>query len=274
VKFPAEIAECDENEGLNFLSDRRVSTGNFISSDLLQHQWRRASFRFEEGIRCCAAISLAENIGARRRCGLPCAIGDRRLQGFTRPLGSEKIRRCGGGKNLPQRTTSLAENHIQVVIDLTHADPNNVNQRAEQAAIRDLGLQGLRFPMNGNGTGEVAQVAGAVAALAKAEHEGKPALVHCAAGAQRTGCVVATYRLLVKGDSPSDVLKEMEQYGWRPDHDQVMLTFLNDHLPDFAERLVELGTLSEKPKTIPMLTDSSKRSDPSKIASATDKVVK
>ena len=169
---------------------------------------------------------------------------------------------------------TLAKNHIQVVIDLTHADPNNVNQRAEQAAIRDLGLQGLRFPMNGNGTGEVEQVAGAVAALAKAELEGKPALVHCAAGAQRTGCVVATYRLLVKGDSPSDVLKEMEQYGWRPDHDQVMLTFLNDHLPDFAERLVELGTLSEKPKTIPMLTESSKRSDPSKIASATDKVVK
>lgn len=169
---------------------------------------------------------------------------------------------------------TLAKNRIQVVVDLTHDDPDNINQRAEQAAIRDLGLQGLRFPMNGNGTGEIEQVAGAVAALAKAEHEGKPVLVHCAAGAQRTGCVVATYRLLVKGDSPTDVLKEMEQYGWRPDHDQVMLTFLDDHLPDFADRLVELGTLSEKPQTIPVLSASSKRSAPSKIAASNDKVVK
>ena len=184
-----------------------------------------------------------------------------------------KIYRSGQLHRALVRET-LAKNHIQVVIDLTHDDPSNMNQRAEQAAIRDLGLQGLRFPMNGNGTGEIEQVAGAVAALAKAEHEGKPVLVHCAAGAQRTGCVIATYRLLVKGDSPSDVLTEMEQYGWRPDHDQVMLNFLNDHLPDFANRLVDLGTLSERPRAIPSLTGSSKSSNPPKVATATDKIVK
>ncbi len=184
-----------------------------------------------------------------------------------------KIYRSGQLHRALVRET-LAKNHIQVVIDLTHDDPHNINQQAEQAAIHDLGLQGLRFPMNGNGTGEIEQVAGAVAALAKAEHDGKPALVHCAAGAQRTGCVVATYRLLVKGDSPSDVLAEMEQYGWRPNHDQVMLTFLNEHLPDFAERLVKHGTLSEKPRTIPVLTSALKNSNPSKIATSADKTLK
>jgi protein tyrosine phosphatase (PTP) superfamily phosphohydrolase (DUF442 family) len=153
-------------------------------------------------------------------------------------------------------------------------DPHNINQQAEQTAIRELGLQGLRFPMNGNGTGEIEQVAKAVAALAAAEHDGKPALVHCAAGAQRTGCVVATYRLLVKQDSPTDVLTEMEQYGWRPDHDQVMLNFLNDHLPDFAARLVQLGTLSEMPPSIPVLAATSKTANTSQVATATSKTLK
>lgn len=168
-----------------------------------------------------------------------------------------KIYRSGQLHRALVRDT-LAKNHIQVIIDLTHDDLSNVDQQAEQAAIRELGLQGFRFPMYGNGTGEVDQVAGAVAALAKAVHDGKPALVHCAAGAQRTGCVVATYRLLVKGDSPQDVLAELERYGWKPDHDQVLLNFLNERLPDFAEKLVQLGTLPEKPHSIPVLSSDSK----------------
>lgn len=167
---------------------------------------------------------------------------------------------------------TLAKNHIQVIIDLTHDDHSNVHQQAEQAAIRELGLQGLRFPMSGNGTGKVDQVAGAVAALAKAERDGKPVLVHCAAGAQRTGCVVATYRLLVKGDSPQDVLAEMERYGWRPDHDQVLLNFLNERLPDFADRLVQLGTLPEKPHSIPVLSADSKTVNPApRVATSANK---
>jgi protein tyrosine/serine phosphatase len=184
-----------------------------------------------------------------------------------------KIYRSGQLHRALVRET-LTHNHIQVVIDLTHDDPHNINQQAEQTAIRELGLQGLRFPMNGNGTGEIEQVAKAVAALAAAEHDGKPALVHCAAGAQRTGCVVATYRLLVKQDSPTDVLTEMEQYGWRPDHDQVMLNFLNDHLPDFAARLVQLGTLSEMPPSIPVLAATSKTANTSQVATATSKTLK
>ena len=164
-----------------------------------------------------------------------------------------KIYRSGQLHHALVRET-LVKNHIQVVIDLTHEDPSNVNQQTEQAAIRDLGLQGLRFPMDGNGTGTVDRVAGAVAALAKAEHDGKPALVHCAAGAQRTGTVVATYRLLVKGDSPRDVLTELQHYGWQPGNDHARLNFLNDHMPEFAECLVQLGTLSEKPPSIPVLS--------------------
>ena len=146
---------------------------------------------------------------------------------------------------------TLARHHIAVVIDLTHADPENLDQQAEQAAIRELGLRGERFPMNGNGTGDLDHVARAVATLTAARDAGQPALVHCAAGAQRTGCVIATYRLLVKGDAPQDVLAELEQYGWRPNHDRALLDFLNDHLRDLAERLVQLGTLPKMPESIP-----------------------
>ncbi len=227
-----------------------------------QHRWLRISVLIV-AVACLAPLGIDGFKDLRDRL-VPKNLG---------VVEAGKIFRSGQLHRALVRET-LTKNHVQVVIDLTHDDPENMNQQAEQAAIRDLGLEGLRFPMNGNGTGEIDQVAGAVAALTTAEHEGKPVLVHCAAGAQRTGCVVATYRLLVKGDSPSDVLTEMEQYGWRPDHDHVMLNFLNDHLPDFADRLVELGTLSEKPRTIPVLTASSKRSNQSKVAAVTDKAVK
>ena len=154
---------------------------------------------------------------------------------------------------------TLASHHIAVVIDLTHADPGNLDQQAEQAAIRELGLRGERFPMNGNGTGDLDDVARAVATLAAARDAGQPALVHCAAGAQRTGCVIATYRLLVKGDTPHEVLAELQRYGWRPTHDRVLLDFLNEHLRDLAERLVRLGALPKVPESIPRLSQIGSR---------------
>jgi protein tyrosine/serine phosphatase len=43
-----------------------------------------------------------------------------------------------------------------------------------------------------------------------------PVFVHCQKGADRTGCVVAVYRVVEQGWSMEDAVKEMHQFGFHP----------------------------------------------------------
>ena len=72
----------------------------------------------------------------------------------------------------------------------------------------------------------------ALAAIARAQDNGRGVLVHCHAGSQRTGGVVACYRMLFEGWSFDRALEEMEHYGWRPDRDAVLREYLERHLPE------------------------------------------
>ena len=78
----------------------------------------------------------------------------------------------------------LTKYNIRVIIDLTSADPNDPDKQAEKQAAAELNIKVLRFPMNGNGTGDVNYYANAVVAIANAEKQNLPVLVHCAAGAK------------------------------------------------------------------------------------------
>ena len=148
---------------------------------------------------------------------------------------------------------TLEEHRIRVIVDLTGENPLAADEAAENAAIRELGITQRRFPMNGNGTGDLDRVAGAVAALADAKEQGKPVLVHCNAGAQRTSSVVALYRLLMRGPSPGDVLDELRHYCRGPDERRVLIDFVNASAPEVAERLVRLGVLKQAPQPPPRL---------------------
>jgi hypothetical protein len=147
----------------------------------------------------------------------------------------------------------LRKNGIEVVIDLTHWKPHDPHRQAEQLAIQELNITAHRFPLRGDGTGDPAVVAHAVATLAASRNAGNITLVHCAAGSQRTGTVIAVHRLLVRGDSAPKVLAELKDFGWHPSRDRKMFEFLTAQLPDFAERLVRLGTLPRVPQPMPAL---------------------
>ena len=92
----------------------------------------------------------------------------------------------------------IEKHNIKMIVDLTLPKTDDRDQDAERAAAEANGAEILRYPMGGNGIGTIDNYAGAVAAIDRAVKEGKPVLVHCAAGAQRTGGVIATYRLLVE----------------------------------------------------------------------------
>jgi uncharacterized protein (TIGR01244 family) len=85
----------------------------------------------------------------------------------------------------------LAQLGIRTVVDLR--DIGEHSQAAEQKVVTDLGMRYVSIPMHGMSTPNDDQVA-AVQALFNDTTSG-PVFVHCKRGADRTGMVVAVYRI-------------------------------------------------------------------------------
>ena len=147
----------------------------------------------------------------------------------------------------------LTKYNIRVIIDLSSADPNNHDKQAEKQVAAELNIKVLRFSMSGNGTGDVNDYASAVAAIVNAEKQNLPVLVHCAAGAQRTGGVIAAYRLLVQKMDPNIVEDEIEKYGCDIDNKPVLRSYLNDNMAKLAMLLKQAGVINEIPSPLPQL---------------------
>jgi protein tyrosine phosphatase (PTP) superfamily phosphohydrolase (DUF442 family) len=148
---------------------------------------------------------------------------------------------------------TLARHGIKVIVALTGDDPQDKDQAAEVKAAAELGIELLRFPLSGDGTGDVNNYAGAVAAVIQAERQGKPVLVHCAAGAQRTGGTIAFYQLLVDKKPPAAVIQELKQHGWNPKRNPKLLPYINENLARIATILRARGLLDEVPDPLPIL---------------------
>ena len=154
---------------------------------------------------------------------------------------------------LDRAQATLANHHIRVLIDLTENKPSNRFQPKERAAATALGIEYHNFPLIGDGTGDIAHYANAIAVMLQARREGKPVLIHCAAGAQRTGGVVAAYRVLVEQKSPDEARAELKRYGWKPGKDQVLLNYLNGNMAKLAELLLALQVIDTIPHPLPVL---------------------
>lgn len=140
----------------------------------------------------------------------------------------------------------LRQYHIQVLVDLTAPD-----QEAERKIAGKLNIRYHSFPLIGDGTGDIKQYARALAVITQAKDEDKPVLVHCAAGSQRTGGVVAAYRVLIEGKLPSLAREELEFYGWAPYEDNLLLIYLNGHMRELAQHLLALNVIQQIPDPLP-----------------------
>jgi protein-tyrosine phosphatase len=158
-----------------------------------------------------------------------------------------------GQISAPLIKKTLIKYNIRVIIDLSSADPNDHDKQAEKQAAAELNIKVLRFSMSGNGTADVNDYASAVAAIANAEKQNLPVLVHCAAGAQRTGGVIATYRLLVQKKDPAFVISEMKRYGWNSKDNPALVPYLNSNMAELAMLLKQAGVIDEIPSPLPQL---------------------
>jgi protein tyrosine/serine phosphatase len=154
-------------------------------------------------------------------------------------------------KALVEKT--LRKYKIAKIVDLTGAVPGDQNQQAEIRATQDLGIERVELHLKGDGTGDIRHYVEAIAFIHDAVHQNKPVLVHCAAGAQRTGGVIAAYRMLVQKKPPSEVQHEMTNYGWRATNNPALPQYLNNNMGRLAEMLVAKGVLDEVPEPLPQL---------------------
>lgn len=141
-----------------------------------------------------------------------------------------KIFRSGQISQQVVRST-LEKHHIGVIINLTSDD--TPDGKAEHAAASDLGVGEVHLSLGGDGLGDPNVYPKALAEIVRANDQGKAVLVHCQSGAQRTGGIIATYRILVEGRSIDDAFAEMKQYGHEPKHNPLLIPFILQHLPEW-----------------------------------------
>ena len=148
---------------------------------------------------------------------------------------------------------TLQDNHIGVVIFMSGDDPNREDTTVENKTCADLGIKRLNLNLNGNGTGKVAKYISALTEIIESNRHNVPVLVHCETGAQRTGGVVAFYRVLVEGRSGSEAYAELLQYGHDPSKNPHLIPYLNEHMGEVAEALAGEKLIDHVPNPLPVI---------------------
>lgn len=151
------------------------------------------------------------------------------------------------GRIAPHLMRATLEKYgIKAIVDLTDSDRKNPSVLAEQKAAEELGIARYNFELVGDGTGSITNYARAIAVIVQSRKANKPVLVHCAAGVQRTGGVIAAYRLLVEKQQPATAYAELIRYGWKSRHDHVLLDYLNAHLNELSVLLQEMRIIPKE----------------------------
>ena len=109
----------------------------------------------------------------------------------------------------------VGENNIKTVLDLGAYVPGSPEDLREQQLAEELGAERYRFYLDGDGTGNPNYYVQALRLMS--DPEAQPILIHCAAGAQRTGVIVLLYRHIIQGQDLARAYPESFQYKHKPD---------------------------------------------------------
>jgi protein tyrosine/serine phosphatase len=169
-----------------------------------------------------------------------------------------KIYRSGQlSRWLIERT--LLKYNIKVIVNLAGDSNETADKDEEQEITKKLGVEKYNFALSGNGTGDVNNYAKAIAAICQAKEKGKPVLVHCAAGTQRSGGVIAAYRLLIEKKDVPYVVNEMMSYDWNPEKNPNLLFYLNSNMEKLAFLLNQMGVIDKIPNPVPQIVITNRK---------------
>ena len=138
---------------------------------------------------------------------------------------------------------SVVEAHgIRTIIDLGAHDHDPAGERREQATADLLGVRRVVLYLEGDATGDPNRYVEALRIIA--DESNGPVLIHCAAGAQRTGCAVALYRSIAEGWDDERALVEAEDYRHDPLDNPLMRETFHEWKDEIA-RSLETGDAIE-----------------------------
>ena len=115
---------------------------------------------------------------------------------------------------------------VRTIINLRGEDERS---RAEEAEARALGLRYFGVPMAGHARPTDAQVARVLEIIDAPENQ--PVFVHCKRGADRTGTIIALYRVTHDGWTSEAAKAEANRYGMRWTQAE-----MKDYITDYYER--------------------------------------
>jgi tyrosine-protein phosphatase SIW14 len=104
----------------------------------------------------------------------------------------------------------LRELGIDIIVNLRD-DDDDIEE--EQRRIEALGMQFISIPWSGYNYPDNAQVAAFLRIVR--DNPDKQIFVHCRRGAERTGVMLAAYRMSVEGWTPEQALREMNEFRFR-----------------------------------------------------------
>jgi len=147
----------------------------------------------------------------------------------------------------------LTDRHIRIIVCLVDDQLDDPDVTAERQLAKDLDIERFNYPLEGDGTGDIHNYANAVARMVEAERAGKPILVHCSSGAQRSNGAVFYYRVLVQQCDPADAAHEMIRNGHDPRRNPALIPYLNSHMAEMAKLLVDRGIIDHVPDPLPRI---------------------
>jgi tyrosine-protein phosphatase SIW14 len=112
-----------------------------------------------------------------------------------------------GGQPSEEGWTGLAQLGVKTVIDLRLEDEHPTKMEAQ--AVQAAGMRYVNIPMHGVVAPSDQQIAQALALL----DSDSPVFMHCKRGADRTGTVIACYRMAHDRWDSERALKEAKSYG-------------------------------------------------------------
>jgi tyrosine-protein phosphatase SIW14 len=129
-----------------------------------------------------------------------------------------------GGQPASGGLKKLTELGIKTVVNLRGEDERS---RAEEAEAKASGLRYYAIPMPGLSRPSDAQMKQVLAILD--DQENWPVFIHCKRGSDRTGTVIACYRISKEGWAGERAINEARQYGmsW-------MEFGMRDYISDYA----------------------------------------
>lgn len=122
-----------------------------------------------------------------------------------------------------QRLASLG---IKTVINLRDDDER---ARAEEVEVRAAGLRYFNIPLKGLRTPSDEQVERVLAIINESENQ--PVFIHCRRGSDRTGIIIACYRISRDNWTSAQAKEEAKRYGM-----SIWLVWMKNYIGDYYER--------------------------------------